>query len=295
MQKKGLKNFEKICSDIKAARIQGAEAIAKAALEALTYRHDKAAIERLVRLRPTEPTLRNAIVIASSLVDKGKSWDEAIASVKHYFEIFDAKIDEYAARLIKDNAIIYTHCHSSTVEKALKLAWQKGKRFEVYVTETRPLFQGRITAERLARAGIPVTLAVDSAARALIRKADMFLFGADAITSEGNVINKIGTGTFAEIAQSYDVPCYCLAIGLKYDPVTRYGYEEPIEERPTSEVWDKRIKNLKILNPAFEVVEAKNINAIISEFGILRPADFVLKISQLWEKDGIIENLRLFS
>jgi len=293
MEKRGVEGtdkFNKICTDIKQIKIQGAENIAKAALEALKYRHDSIAIKKLISLRPTEPTLRNSIAMPMALVDKGMSWQEAIKIMQSYFEKFDKKLDEYAANLIKDNSIIYTHCHSNTVEKVLKLAKKKGKKLTVYVTETRPLFQGRITAERLAKSGIDVYLGVDSNARAFIKKSDMFLFGADAITSEGNVINKIGTNMLAEIAQGFDVPCYCISISLKYDPITKYGFEEIIEKRPAKEVWNKKIKNLSIVNPAFDVVEAKNINAIVSEFGILNPGDFVIEASKLWE-DRILERL----
>ncbi|MEM2932796.1 MAG: hypothetical protein QW622_01105 [Candidatus Pacearchaeota archaeon] len=279
--------FEEIYKAIKTLKIQGAENVAKAALKALRYRNDKKAIARLVKLRPTEPALRNAIALTMTIVDKGKSWDEAIRTIEQYFETFDKKVEEYAARIIENDSVIYTHCHSNTVERVLKLAKMLGKEFKVYVTETRPLFQGRITAERLAKAGIQVVLGVDSNATHFIKKADMFLFGADAITAEGNVINKIGTNMFAEIAQRYDVPCYCLTIGLKYDPATKYGYEEPIEERSSKEVWEKKIRNVKIVNPAFEIVEAKNINAIISEFGILSPAQFVIEANKLW-RDSLI-------
>ncbi|MEM4358201.1 MAG: hypothetical protein QW244_02515 [Candidatus Pacearchaeota archaeon] len=279
--------FEEIYKAIKTLKIQGAENVAKAALKALRYRNDKKAIARLVKLRPTEPALRNAIALTMTIVDKGKSWNEAIRTIEQYFETFDKKVEEYAARIIENDSVIYTHCHSNTVERVLKLAKMLGKEFKVYVTETRPLFQGRITAERLAKAGIQVVLGVDSNATHFIKKADMFLFGADAITAEGNVINKIGTNMFAEIAQRYDVPCYCLTIGLKYDPATKYGYEEPIEERSSKEVWEKKIRNVKIVNPAFEIVEAKNINAIISEFGILSPAQFVIEANKLW-RDSLI-------
>jgi ribose 1,5-bisphosphate isomerase len=283
------KAFEKICKDIAALKIQGAENIARAALEALRFRHDSAAIKRLISLRPTEPTLRNSIALVLSMVERGREWQEAIDEMQDYFEKFDKKLFEYATNFIPDNAKIYTHCHSNTVEKILINAKDKG--ISVFVTETRPMFQGRITAERLAKAGIKVVLGVDSVARSFIRKADMFLFGADAITASGDVINKIGTGMFAEMAQKYDVPCYCAAISLKYDPVTRYGFKEIIEERPAKEVWKKKIKGLEIVNPAFEIVEAKNINAILSEFGILAPAEFVIEASKIWE-DRIEEKLK---
>jgi ribose 1,5-bisphosphate isomerase len=286
-----MSSFERICRDIKGLKIQGAENIAKAALEALKYRHDKKAIKRIVSLRPTEPALRNAIALVLSLVEKGKEWGEAIEIVKNYLYEAEEKTKKYGASIIKDNCIIYTHCHSSTVESVLELAKKKGKSFVVYVTETRPLFQGRITAERLAKKGIRVVLGVDGYAYSFLKKADMFLFGADAITSNGDIINKVGTGMFAELANHLDVPCYCLTTSLKYDPITRYGYEEIIEERSFREVWNKKIKNLKIVNPAFEIVEAKNVNAIVSEFGILSITNFLSEANKIWE-DRIVEKLK---
>ncbi|MEM4647713.1 MAG: translation initiation factor eIF-2B [Candidatus Pacearchaeota archaeon] len=269
------KKFNKICNDIRKVKIQGAENIAKAVLEALKIKNDKNAIKKLISLRPTEPAVRNTIAKILEKIEKGLSWEKAIEEMKEYFEISDKKICEYGERIIENNSIIYTHCHSSTIEKTLKFAKKLGKNFTVYVTETRPLFQGRITAENLAKAGIKVVLGVDSNAFNFLKKADMFLFGADAITSEGDIINKIGTAMFAEIAQKLNVPCYCLSLSIKYDPITRYGYQEEIEQRPAKEIWNKKIKNLKIVNPAFEIVKAKNINAIISEYGILAPTAFV--------------------
>ncbi len=285
------RNFDKICKDIKTLKIQSAENIAKAALDALKYRHDKKAIKKLISLRPTEPALRNCIALTLNLIEKGEKVDDAIKIVKNYIFEAEKKVEKYAIKLIKNNSTIYTHCHSSTVENVLKFAKKKGKKFIVFVTETRPLFQGRITAEKLTKAGIKVVFGVDSNARNFLRKANMFLFGADAITSEGDVINKIGTGMFAELAQKYDVPCYCASISLKYDPITKYGFREVIEKRKPEEVWNKKIKNLEIVNPAFEIVEAKNINAIISEFGILSPLDFVIEASKVWE-NKILEKLR---
>lgn len=290
MDRNKIKKFNEICKAIKEVKIQGAENVAKAALEALKLNNSSSAIKKLINLRPTEPALRNSIAKVLDYVNKGMKWEDAIKNMQEYFENADKKIYEYAARFISNNSIIYTHCHSSTVENVLKLANKRGKKFVVFVTETRPLYQGRITAERLAKSGIKVVLGVDSNARNFIKKADMFLFGADAITSEGNVINKIGTNFFAETAQRYDVPCYCLSLSIKFDPLTKYGYREKIEERPIKEVWDKKIKNLNIVNPAFEIVESENIDGIISELGVLAPEEFVIEAGKHW-KNHLLEKL----
>ena len=64
---------------------------------------------------------------------------------------------------------------------------------------------------------------VDSAAATAIEKqdrkdkvhADLVLFGTDAILEKG-VINKIGSGMFAEIAHANKVPVYIIADSWKY-------------------------------------------------------------------------------
>lgn len=284
------KKFYEICRKIKKAEIQGAENVVKAALKALKLNHSKAAIKKLISLRPTEPALRNSIVKVLNKVEKGTSWKKAIKEMEDYFKEADRKVYTYAGRVIEDRNIIYTHCHSSTVEKTLKMAKKRGKKFTVYVTETRPLYQGRITAERLAKAGIKVVLGIDSNARQFLKKADLFLFGADAITSNGDVINKIGTNMFAEIAKQFDVPSYCLSLSIKYDPITWYGYREKIEERSGKEVWNKKMKNLIVINPAFEIVEARNVDGIISELGLLTSSAFVEQASKEWQ-NHVLEKL----
>ncbi|GAG07633.1 unnamed protein product, partial [marine sediment metagenome] len=151
--------FSRICRDIRELKIQGAEAVARAALEALQSRSDKKAIETLVGLRPTEPMLRNALRFAST---------DPKFLAKKALRIFDKAAQDIAlmgSGKIGGGMKVFTHCHSSTVMNILKESWKHGVKFEVFCTETRPLFQGRKTAEELADDGIPVTLLVDSAAR----------------------------------------------------------------------------------------------------------------------------------
>jgi ribose 1,5-bisphosphate isomerase len=172
---------------------------------------------------------------------------------------------------IRKNSIILTHCHSSTVTKLLIDANKDGKNFEVFCTETRPVFQGRITARELITNGIKTTLIVDSAARSIIKEIDLVLVGADAITSEGNVINKIGTSTIALVAKEARKPFYVVSELLKFDPATVCGDYEKIEERDPSEIWKDAPGNLIIKNPAFDVTRRDFIHGIVCEQGIIPP------------------------
>lgn len=234
----------------------------------------------LINSRETEPLMRNALRWIISQVENSDKKE-----VLKLSEIVKSSADEFLSNLeaskeqiakigkkrIKNNSVILTHCHSSTVTKLLIDANKEGKKFEVFCTETRPVFQGRITAQELIKKGIKTTLIVDSAARSIMKEVDIVIVGADAITSEGNVINKIGTSTIALIAKEARKPFYVVSELLKFDPATASGDYEKIEERDSSEIWKDAPKNLIIRNPAFDVTRRDFIHGIICEQGIMPP------------------------
>jgi ribose 1,5-bisphosphate isomerase len=157
----------------------------------------------------------------------------------------------------------------------LSKAKKDGKTFEVICTETRPVFQGRITAKEMLALGVKTTFIVDSAARSFMRNADLVIVGADAITSEGNVINKIGTGTIALLAHEARKPFYVVSELLKFDPATVCGDYEQIEERSPDEVWKGAPEKLIVRNPAFDVTRRDFIHGVICEEGIIPPHSVV--------------------
>jgi ribose 1,5-bisphosphate isomerase len=264
-------SFNKICNDIKSLKIQGAENVAKAAIKALKIKHDTKSIKKLISLRPTEPLLRNSITFA-----KKNDFNNLNKILEHLKES-QKKISRIGSKKIKNKSVVFTHCHSSTVINILKEA-KKTKKFQVYNTETRPLFQGRKTAKELLKLKIPVTHFIDSAARHYLKESDIVLIGADAITSEGYIINKIGTEMITDLAKEYSIPVYVCANSWKFDPKTLNGFEEKIEQRNPKEVWSNAPKKIKIKNPSFETVCSEDITAIISELGVLKPASFVSKV-----------------
>ena len=119
-------------------------------------------------------------------------------------------------------------------------------------------------------AGIEVIHVVDSAMRWAVNSLDvnLILIGADSITSEGTVLNKIGSRLLALVAHEEHVPFYVCSPLLKYNPRTSFGILERIEMRNPTEIWDKKADNLTILNPAFETVSRRYIDGLITEAGI---------------------------
>ncbi|MCZ2808974.1 MAG: S-methyl-5-thioribose-1-phosphate isomerase, partial [Candidatus Bathyarchaeota archaeon] len=202
--------------------------------------------EVLFASRETEPLMRNAIRHVIHAVEKSeeKSVRELVDLVSQISSQFleslersKEKIATIGSKRISNHSKVLTHCHSSTVTHMLRRAKLEGKSFEVICTESRPAFQGRITAKEMLDAGIETTLIVDSAVRYFMNEVDLVVVGADAITSEGNVINKIGTSMVALAAKEARTPFYVISELLKFDPATIHGDYEIIEERSSSEVW----------------------------------------------------------
>jgi len=291
-----LKNAEKIRS----LEVQGATNVATNAIDFLcqyakeikcknidqciTKLHDAKKI--LEGARVTEPTMRNGLNYIMNKIEKEresldiKDIPIIIESLKNKYKIMlkDAKkkIAEIGARRIPDvetnnDFIIMTHCHSSVVAAILLEAKRQGKdNFKVVNTETQPRLQGRKTARKLLSAGIEVIHIIDSAMRWAVNhyEVDVIIVGADSITSEGTVLNKIGTRLLALVAHEEHVPFYVASPLLKYNPETSFGILEKIEMRDPKEIWDFQDEHLSILNPAFETVSRRYIDGLITEAGI---------------------------
>jgi translation initiation factor 2B subunit (eIF-2B alpha/beta/delta family) len=260
------KEFKKICKDIKEIKIQGARNVARAALKAYYLFPKKKTIKKLLKLRPTEPMMKKVLYYAQKKTKK--------EILSHFNEAQD-KINRNVFKLIKNNDVIFTHCHSTNVINALIYTKSKGKKFQVYNTETRPLFQGRKTAKELRKNNIKVTMFVDSGVSIALKKSqntkkvDLVLLGADAITDKG-AINKIGSTTISQIAKDNEIPVYVVADSWKYT-----NHNPEIEKRPLNEVWDRAPKNIKILNPAFEFIDKSLIKGVVSDLGNFRFEKFV--------------------
>lgn len=265
------KRFEKILDDIKKIKIQGARNIAKAALYAYSIYSEDDAKQKLISARPTEPMLFNVME---------KTEYQSYKKILWHFDEAQEKINQRVFELIKNNDVIFTHCHSTNVINALIYAKKHGKKFEVYNTETRPLFQGRMTAKQLRKAGIKVTMFIDSALGIAIGRenkkdkiySNKVFLGSDALLNNG-IINKIGSGLIAKIAALEKIPVFIIADSWKYSEK-----KIPIEQRGLNEVWERAPKNIKIKNPTFEFVPKKYITKIISELGTLRYDEFLKEV-----------------
>jgi len=195
------------------------------------------------------------------------------------------RIGENGEKFIEEGSGILTHCNAGALATAgqgtaLSLmfeAHKNGKKFKVYVDETRPLLQGgRLTSWELKQAGIDVTVICDNMAGWVMKegKINAVITGADRIAVNGDTANKIGTYSLSILAAKHNIPFYIAAPSSTFDLSIKTGAEIPIEQRAPEEITlcgDTKITpdGVDIYNPAFDVTPAENIAAIITEKGVI--------------------------
>lgn len=303
-----LRRWQEVVQAIQEMRVRGAPAlgIAAAYAVALAAREIEApsreeflgrlkeAARSIVFARPTAVNISWAVGrmlgVAEGEADMSQLRPRLLAEARRLQEEEEEanrRIGALGAELIPEGGGVLTHCNAGalatggygTALGVIRTAWEMGKRFRVFATETRPLLQGaRLTTWELAQLGIPVTLIVDSAAGSLMRLGDVHcvIVGADRIAANGDVANKVGTYTLAVLARENGIPFYVAAPASTIDLETPSGDKIPIEERKPEEVTrfgDVQVapEGVPVRNPAFDVTPHRYITAIITQWDILRP------------------------
>lgn len=202
----------------------------------------------------------------------------------------------------RDRINILTHCNAgwlATVDWGTALApifkaFDHGIPVHVFVDETRPRNQGaNLTAWELKSHGIPHTLIVDNAGGHLMQKGliDLCIVGADRVTCDASVCNKIGTYLKALAAKDNHVPFYVAFPSSTIDWETATGSMIPIEDRGSREVThiqgqaqDGNIQEILIApegvetcNPGFDVTPPHLVTAFFTERGRITPTPSELK------------------
>ncbi len=188
-------------------------------------------------------------------------------------------------KFITENCSVLTHCNAGALATAgqgtalsvIFEAHKKGKKFKVYADETRPLLQGaRLTAWELTQAEIDTTLICDNMAGWLIKqgKIDIIITGADRIAANGDAANKIGTYTLSVLAKEHGIAFYIAAPSSTFDVSLKDGSGIVVEQRSEDELktFNEAViapAAVSVYNPAFDVTDAQNITAIITEKGII--------------------------
>lgn len=254
-----------------------------------------AAHEVLARSRPTAVNLFWALEQMRGVRERGRasSTDDlvraliAAATKIQSDDVASCRaLGDLGASLFPAQARVLTHCNAGALATAgygtalgvIRSAHRQGKVTRVFADETRPVMQGaRLTAWELVNEGIPTTLITDSMAGALMARGEIncVVVGADRITANGDVINKIGTYTVAVLAREHRIPFFVAAPRSTFDLATPSGDRVTIEERDAGEVLNvggvrMAPQGVEVRNPAFDVTPAALVTAIVCETGIAR-------------------------
>ena len=294
---------------IKAMRVRGAPAIGVTAAYglALAARASRAATPAafrwdlaragtaLVATRPTAVNLAWAVRRVLAAVAGARELPVSALRRLVAAEASKIEIEDRAAGLamatqgapLLPRGTVLTHCNTGTLATSgygtalgvIRAGFAAGRVKHVLVDETRPYLQGaRLTTWELKRDRIPFTLITDSMAGHFMQRGRVqsAIVGADRITAQGDVANKIGTYTVAQLARVHGLPFFVAAPTSTVDLATAHGRDIPIEERSAREVVEvggRRIApaGIRAAHPAFDVTPGTLVTAIITEAGIARP------------------------
>lgn len=256
---------------------------------------DVAAVEaeadRIAAARPTAVNLAWAVdrvrariadgadaVLAETLDMLAEDGRVNLAAATHAADLVQRLCGEGPLQLL-------THCNTGrlatsavgTAIGALRVLHERGAVADVIVDETRPLLQGaRLTAWELAEAGIPHRLTIDSAAAWAMAtgQVDAVLVGADRITANGDVANKIGTFTLALAARHHGIPFIVVAPESTRDTAMATGAQIVVEQRAAEEVTGfggvaSAPAGTAVFNPAFDVTPTDLVTAVVTENGVV--------------------------
>ena len=321
-----LANCSEVAQAIRSMQVRGAPLIGVTAAFGVAMAmqqsvSDEALNESVEMLRVTRPTAVNlawalaavkqhlssqphhrrpdaAWSFARKLADSDVVANEAIGN--HGLKIIRA-LHEKLRRPIN----ILTHCNAgwlATVDWGTALACiykahDAGVPVHIWVDETRPRNQGLLTAWELRGHGVPHTYIVDNAGGHMMQhgKVDMVLVGADRVSKNGDVANKIGTFLKALAAHDNGIPFYAALPNSTIDPTLNDAFKQiEIEERADTEVRsviglqaDNALECAPVLildgktpvsNPGFDITPARLVTGIITERGVFAPAQLATAI-----------------
>lgn len=249
----------------------------------------------LVKTRPTAVLLANGVRLVIEAVKTGanqglnvsalqevvsKTVDSFLAEIEQSVD----QIGEIGARRLRSGDTVLCYGYSTSVLSIVEKAQQQGKNPRVIVSEGRPELEGRSMAKAFLKLNVPTTMIIDSAVSYFMKDVDRVLTGADAVSANGAVINKIGTSTIAAIAHLSRVNVFVAASVYKFSPETILGELVEIEELDPSLVIPQEMmpqfKGMEIRNPAFDVTPPEHIDLILTERGVIPPQGAIMILRQ---------------
>ncbi|WP_345992195.1 S-methyl-5-thioribose-1-phosphate isomerase [Sulfurimonas sp. HSL-1716] len=328
---KELVTTDEVVNAIKDMTVRGAGVIGSVAafgiyMAAKEVKGDyEALLHKASLIRDSRPTAVNLMWAVDRMMLRLKDAKDLIAKAREEAVLLNdeeaqesQKIAKYGCEIIEDilkeknktRINILTHCNAgwlAVIDEGTALApiyeaHKRGIDVHVWVDETRPRNQGAsLTAWELTQSGIKHTIIADNTGGHLMQHGmvDMVITGADRISANGDVANKIGTYLKALAAFDNQVPFYVAIPASTFDHEIRDGVKEiPIETRSADEVKYMRGVDKKgvlhevlitpaqspALNYGFDVTPSRLVTGLITNKGVCK-ADYQ-SIKEKFNSDG---------
>lgn len=228
----------------------------------------------------TKPAMAGLYTLAAGIIEAlenaGGDGIRAAAAVRNVAVGFKGRLltsnDRIAANardLLPERACIATYSHSGTVNAVLRNAKHYGKIRRVLVSEGRPAYEGRLTAEEVSEANITVTFVADAALPGLLDQCDLVIVGGDALCPSG-LVNKAGTLPLALAANRIGKPVIVCIGSEKLIPFNIP--EHYLRENPEA-LWETARISIQVLNRIFEFTPLELIDHIVTEEGVTSGAE----------------------
>lgn len=193
----------------------------------LTSHHLSPQIDYLRSCRPLSISMGNAIRWLKDVIIKiDPSTPEAEAKrmllseiddfVRDRVTAADKLISEYGEKKIEKGDVILTYASSSIVEKTLLRAHKAGISFSVIVVDSKPLYEGKQLARKLANHGLHVKYFLIAGAAHAVKQASKVLLGAHAMMSNGRLYSRVGTAIVSMLAHAQNLPVIVLCESVKF-------------------------------------------------------------------------------
>jgi len=236
------------------------------------------AARALAALRPSMGVIAHALAVALMHPDAETGLEQSMADAATACAMLGTK------HLLRARRVV-TYSASSVCERALRTWHALTGEGEVIVAESRPKLEGTALAERLAKAGLRVRLITDAQIGLALREADAMLVGADAITDDDRLVNKVGTEVAVTVSRQLGVPAYALCQTHKIAPP---GWLIALERQEPTDVHDA--SDVRVQNIAFDATPLSWFTQVFTESGPLTKrrlrevrADLAQSPLMLWE------------
>ncbi len=223
----------------------------------------------LARSRPAMGSLTNVMgELHRRIVRLSERSDDPRDAAKEVVSTFVSELERSLADVARqvgrvvgpEMTILASSCSRPVID-----GLHRGRARKVIVAESRPGFDGRQAATRLAEDGLNVELVSDAASPSFVRSADLVLVGALSVLADGACAAKVGTYGIGLAAREKKRRLLVVAETMKISPI----HATPQETRPGEELWESPPPGVSVSNPSFDLLPAKLISGIVTERGLI--------------------------